>query len=337
MISLLLSTAVAIFKSRRALILENLALRHQIGILQRPGKRPRLKSVDRGLWVFLSRVYGEWKESLILVKPDTVVGWHKKGFRLYWKRKSRKQGRPRTTRHVIDLIRRMSRENPLWGSPKIHGELKKLGIVISQTSIGRYMIRPPGPPSQTWGTFLKNHLHNTVSIDFFTVPTISFKVLYVFLILSHERRRIIHFNITEYPSSRWTALQLMQAFPWDTAPKYLVRDRDGKYGREVLRAIHNLHIEDCPTARRSPWQNPYVERVIGSIRHECLDHMIILGEKHLRKVLREYFQYYHESRTHLGLDKDCPEHREIEPPEMGKIVAIPQVGGLHHRYTRKAA
>jgi transposase InsO family protein len=232
---------------------------------------------------------------------------------------------------------KLSLANPLWGAPRIHGELLKLGIDLAQSTISEYMARPRRPPSQTCKTFLRNHLGETASIDFFTVPTAPFRIRYVFLVLSHKRRRVIHFNVTEFPSATWTARQLIEAFPWDTAPKFLLRDRDSIYGHKVVGTIHNLCAEQVLAAARSPWQNPYVERVIGSIRRERLDHVIILNENHLRKILKEYFRYYTDARTHLGLAKDCPEPRMVEPPEMGRIVAIPPVGGLHHRYTRKAA
>jgi putative transposase len=230
---------------------------------------------------------------------------------------------------VRNLIRRMSRENPLWGAPKIHGELLKLGFEIGETTVAKYMVKPTKPRSQTWLTFLHNHTKEMVSIDFFTMPTATFQILYVFLVLSHDRRKVLHCNVTDSPSAAWTGRQLLQAFPWDTAPKYLLRDRDGIYGHEFQRAAHNLGLEQVKIAPKAPWQNPYVERLIGSIRRECLDHVIIFNENHLRRVLREYIRYYHKSRTHLGLGKDCPESRHVEPPVMGKIVAIPQVGGLH--------
>jgi transposase InsO family protein len=337
MVPLLLSLASSAFKSRRALVLENLALRHQLQVLQRSGKRPRFRPIDRGLWVLLSRLWAEWRGSLVLVKPDTVVCWHRMGFRLYWRWKSRKPGRPRVPKDVRDLIRRMSIENPTWGAPRIHGELLMLGIDIAEPTVSKYMVRPRKPPSQTWKTFLRNHVDDMVSIDFFTVPTATFRILYVLVILSHGRRRIVHFNVTESPSSAWTARQLIEAFPWDTAPRYLLRDQDKIFGLEFQRTVLNLGVEEIRISPHSPWQNPYVERVIGSIRRECLDHMIIFNEHHLLRVLRAYFRYYTESRTHLALAKDCPASRAVEPPKMGKIVAIPQVGGLHHRYTRKSA
>jgi transposase InsO family protein len=231
----------------------------------------------------------------------------------------------------------MSLENTLWGAPRIHGEILKLGIDVAQATVSRYMPRGRRPPSQSWKTFLKNHTAAIASSDFFTVPTATFRVLYVYLVLSHERRRVVHFNVTDSPTAQWTGRQLLQAFPWDTAPRFLLRDRDATYGPEFLRSVRNLGIEDVRTSPRSPWQNPYVERLIGSIRRECLDHVVIVNERHLRSVLREYLSYYSEARTHLGLEKDCPEPRATEPPEEGQVVALPRVGGLHHRYTRSAA
>jgi transposase InsO family protein len=231
----------------------------------------------------------------------------------------------------------MALENPLWGAPRIYGEILKLGLDVAQATVSRYMPRERRPPSQTWRTFLKNHATAIGSVDFFTVPTAAFRVLYVFVVLSHERRRVIHFNVTDSPTALWTGRQLVEAFPWDTAPRFLLRDRDAIYGPEFLRSARTLEIEDVRTSPRSPWQNPYVERLIGSIRRECLDHVVIVSENHLRHVLREYLGYYSEARTHLGLGKDCPEARAIEPPESGRVVALPRVGGLHHRYTRRAA
>jgi transposase InsO family protein len=231
----------------------------------------------------------------------------------------------------------MSRANPLWGAPRIHGELLKLGIDLSQATVGKYMIRPRRPPSPTWRAFLDNHFKDLISIDFFTVPTVSFRILFVFLVLSHDRRRILHFNVTAHPSAQWTGRQLLEAFPWDTAPRFLIRDRDGIYGNDFNRSVHALRIKQVLIAPRSPWKNPYVERVIGSIRRECLDHIIVFGESHLRRILRSYLHYYHGSRTHLALNKDAPQPRPIEPPAMGRIVEFPKVGGLHHRYSRQAA
>jgi transposase InsO family protein len=231
----------------------------------------------------------------------------------------------------------MSLANPLWGAPRIHGELLKLGIDIGQASVSKYMGKPRRTPTQSWRTFLVNHARDMVSIDFFTVPTATFRVLFVFLILDNARRRILHFNVTDEPTAEWTSQQIVEAFPWDTAPRYLIRDRDGSYGWEFDRRAALLKIDQVLISPHSPWQNPYVERAIGSIRRECLDHVVIFGERHLRRVLREYLDYYHRSRTHLGLRKDCPVHRAVEPPEMGPIHSEPFLGGLHHRYYRPAA
>jgi transposase InsO family protein len=337
MLTTILRIVASVFRSRRALVLENLALRHQIHVLLRSGGWRRLSSLDRSLWLLLSKIWEDWRAALLLVKPETVVRWHRQGLRLYWKRMSRARGRPRTPPGIRDLVARMACENPLWDAPRIHGKLLKLGLDVAQATVSKYLARPRRPPSQTWRTFLENHVKEMVSIDFFTVPTATFGVLYVFLVLSHERRRVVHFNVTDSPTAQWAGRQIVQAFPWDSAPRFLLRDRDAIYGPEFLRAVKNLRIEDIRIVPRAPWQNPYVERLIGSIRRECLDHVIILNEKHLRRVLREYLAYYSEARTHLGLSKDCPETRPVEPPQMGEVVAISQVGGLHHRYTRRAA
>jgi len=238
---------------------------------------------------------------------------------------------------VRRLIRTMSQANPLWGAPRIHGELLKLGIEISQASISKYMIRGGKPPSQAWRTFLENHVGELVSIDFLTVPTLSFRVLFVFVVLAHERRRVVHFNVTGSPTAEWTSLQILQAFPWDSAPRYLLRDRDCTYGQAFVRRVQAMGIKEVKIAPRSPWQNPFAERFVGTLRRDCLDHVIILNENHLRRIVRNYLGYYHDSRTHLSLEKDSPEPRTIEPLESGEIIALLQVGGLHHRYTRRAA
>jgi putative transposase len=231
----------------------------------------------------------------------------------------------------------MAAANSLWGAPRIHGELRKLGIEVSERTISRLLRRPRRPPSQTWRTFLTNHVATLVSIDFFTVSTLSGRVLFVFLLLAHHRRRIVHVNITEHPTSAWTAQQMIEAFPDDTAPRWLLRDRDAIYGDAFRRRIAGMGIGEVLSSPSSPWQNPYAERLIGSIRRECLDHVIVLGERHLRRVLAGYITYYHQSRTHLGLAKDTPNRRPIQPASAGRIVAMPEVGGLPHRYERCAA
>lgn len=324
-------------RSHRALMLENLALRHQLDVLKRNTKTPRLRNRDRVLWVILFRLWPDWRGSLAIVQPKTVVAWHRRGWRLYWRWRSRGRGRPKLSREVRELIRRISRENPLWGAPRIHGELLKLRYELSEATVAKYMLKGRKPSSPTWRTFIRNHLSEMVAIDFFTVPTLTFKTLYVFVILSLDRRRVLHVNVTDSPTAAWTSRQIVQAFPFDTAPRFLIRDRDKIYGEKVVGTVRAIGVEQVIISHKSPWQNGYVERVIGSIRRECLDHVIVLSERHLRRILSEYFEYYHEARTHLGLGKDSPVPREIESTVKGPVVAEPMVGGLHHRYYRKAA
>ena len=334
----LLSTLLVSFRTRLVLQTEILALRHQINLLQRSSKkRISLRASDRILWVWLSQLWSDWRSALIIVKPETVIRWHRQGFRLYWRLKSRHPGRPDAGREIRDLIRKMCVSNPTWGAPRIHGELLKLGIDVSQTTVSKYMVRRRKPPSQTWRTFLDNHVSQLASMDFFVVPTVRFRLLYVFLVLAHDRRRVLDFNVTAHPTAEWAAEQILQAFPWDTAPCYLLRDRDSIYGDMFHRQVRSMGMTEVLTAARSPWQNPYVERLIGSIRRECLDHIVVLDEESLRRTLRSYIEYYHDSRCHLALNKDSPEAREVQPPDKGGIVEIPKVGGLHHRYERRAA
>jgi transposase InsO family protein len=331
--------AVASFRSRAALQLEILALRHQICVLQRSVKRPKLSAADRLLWVGLSSVWSRWEAGLSVVKPNTVLGWHRHAFRLFWSWKipSGKVGRPSIACEVRDLIRTLSRENPLWGAPRIHGELLKLGINIGQASVGKYMVKLRKPPSQTWRTFLDNHLKTLVSVDFFVVPTIRFQILYVFLVLAHERRHIVHFAVTAHPTAEWTAQQMREAFPWDSAPQYLLRDRDRIFGKDFVDQVKAMGIKQVLSAPRAPWQRAYVERVIGTIRRECLDHVIVYSERSLYRHVAEFLEYYHRSRTHLALMKDSPEPRPVQPPDVGWIVSTPVMGGLHHHYERRAA
>ena len=336
---LLFQFLLAMFRSRQSLALENAALRHQLEVLLRNSSRPNLRWPDRAFWDILCLLWPDWRKALFIVQPDTVFKWHRQGFRLYWRwlSRPRRPGRPKIPLEVRNLIREMSLANPLWGAPRIHGELLKLGLDVCETTIANYMARHTRPPSQSWRTFLINHSKDIASIDFFTLPTATFRVLYVFLVLDNAKRRVLHFNVTQHPTAAWTGQQVVEALPWDTAPRYMIRDRDGIYGENFRRRVEAMGIEQVLTSPRSPWQNPYVERVIGSIRRECLDHMIIFNEQHLRRVLRQYLDYYHRSRTHLGLAKDCPVPRAVEPPEVGSIKSEPVLGGLHHRYFRQAA
>ena len=242
MLKLLLHAFVSGLRSQQQLALENLALRHQLEVLQRTAGRPRLRATDRALWVLLRRICHEWRRHLLVIQPDTVVRWHRLGWRLYWRRRSRRRrpGRPAAGSEVRALIRRLSLENPLWGAPRVHGELLKLGYELAEGTVAKYMVKQPGPPSQSWRTFVRNHLAEAVTIDFFTVPTATFRTLYVFLVLSLDRRRIVHFNVTESPTSDWIGLQLIQAFPFETAPRFLIRDRDGLYGDEVIQTIRRV-------------------------------------------------------------------------------------------------
>src|SRR5438309_4651665 len=296
-----LPTLSSILRSRAALQLENLALRHQIGVLQRSARRrPKLTSRDRLLWMCLSRLWSDWRSALAIVQPETVLAWHRAGFRLFWTWKVRRgqPGRPVISREVRDLIRKMCRENPGWGAPRIHGELLKLGIEIGETSVSKYMVRGRKPPSQTWRTFLENHAKNLVSVDFFTVPTLRFQVLYVFLVLAHDRRRILHFGVTAHPTAEWTAQQLRDAFPWDTSPRYLLRDRDRIFGDDFSKQVQDMAIQEVLSAPRSPWQRAYIERVIGTIRRACLDHVIVFNERSRYRHLRDFIEYYHRARPH---------------------------------------
>ena len=311
-----------------------------MAVLQRQARgRPRLRPGDRLFWAWLSRLWPGWRHALVIVKPDTVLRWHRRGFRLYWRWKSRSRGpgRPRIPRAVQALIRQMCHANPTWGAPRIHGELLKLGIQIAEATVGKYMVRRRPPPSQTWRTFLTNHVRQLVAVDFFVVPTLTFRVLFVFVVLAHDRRQILHVNVTGHPTAAWTAQQLRNAFPWDTAPRFLLRDRDGIYGEECRACLDAMEIDEVLTAARSPWQNPYVERLIGSMRRECIDHVLVLNERSLQRVLRSYIDYYQHWRTHLALGKDPPVRRAVEPAALGEVIARPHVGGLHHSYHRHAA
>jgi hypothetical protein len=328
-----------ICRGHRAVALENLALRQQLAVLTRTVKRPELRPRDRLFWILLSKGWREWRTALVVVQPDTVVRWHRQWLRGQWARRSRRSrpGRPNTDVAVRTLVATMAEANPLWGAPRIHGELVKLGIAVSERTVSRLLRRRRRPPSQTWRTFLTNHVATLVSMDFFTVPTLTGRVLFVLVLLGHERRRIVHVNITEHPSAVWTAQQMIEAFQEDNAPRWLLRDRDAIYGDVFRRRVASMGIGEVVSSPSSPWQNPYAERLIGSIRRECLDYVIVLGERHLRRLLAAYLTYYHGARTHLALEKDAPTSRRVQPPMEGHVVAFPEVGGLHHRYERRAA
>ena len=325
---------VGLLRSRASLEAECMALRQQINVLRRTApRRPRFGNIDRLVFVGLYRLFPSVRDALRIVQPETVIRWHRTGFRAYWRWKSRRRGgRPTMSGEIRRLIRAMSLANPLWGAPRIHGELLKLGIDIGQTSVAKYMARRRRPPSQGWRTFLRNHADGIAAMDLFVVPTISFRLLYGLLILRHDRRRILWMGVTAHPTAEWIARQVVEACGWEPVPSYILRDRDQAYGKAFTRRICAMGIRDRPTAPRSPWQNAYAERLIGSIRRECTDHIVVLGEQHLRHILLSYLNYYNTLRTHLSLGKDAPVPRAVQA--LGRIVATPILGGLHHQYHR---
>ena len=327
-------TLVDLMRARATLEAEIWVLRQQINVLRRAAPRRQSFSIfDRLIFVGLYRLFPKACDALAIVKPDTIIRWHRAGFRAYWRWKSRRRGgRPTVPPDIRKLIHEMSIANPLWGEPRIHGELLKLGIEIGQTSVAKYMARRRGPPSQGWKTFLRNHADGIAAMDLFVVPTISFRLLYGLLIVRHGRRQIVWLGVTAHPTAEWIANQITEAFGWERAPHYLIRDRDRAYGNVFIRRLRLMGIRDRPTSPRSPWQNGYAERLIGSIRRECLDHVVVFGERHLRHVLLSYLKYYNEVRTHLSLEKDAPVSRAVE--RAGSILCRPVLGGLHHQYVR---
>jgi transposase InsO family protein len=329
-----LGTLLLLFRSRSRLQVEILALRQQLIVLRRTApKRVRLRALDRLLFVLLYRLWPGILDSVIVIRPDTIVRWHRRGFRALWWWKSRRRlGRPGIAKDMRDLIREISRANPLWGAPRVHGELLKLGIEVSQSTVAKYMLRIRRPPSQSWRTFLHNHAGAIVSIDLFVVPTIALRMLFGFVVLHHGRRQLVHVGVTAHPTAEWLSHQISEAFPWDRAPRHLIRDRDGAFGEIFKQRLHAMGIRDRPTAPRSPWQNAYVERLIGSIRRECLDHLIIVDKRHLRKLLRDYADYYNGLRTHLSLNKDTPLGRPVQ--SHGVLRQPPHFSGLHHSFVR---
>jgi putative transposase len=329
----------ALFSGSAAIALENLALRHQLAVHQRSVRRPRLSRWDRILWVWLTRIWTGWRSSLVIVQPATVLAWHRQGFRLYWGWKSKPHlvGRPKLAAEIRLLIRQMARDNPTWGRRRVQAELALLGYTVAELTVAKYMHRRTSPwPSPTWRAFLHAHLREIVAVDFFLVPTLTFRLLFVFVVLRHDRRELLHVNVTDHPTAVWTARQLVQAFPDDSAPTFLLRDRDAIYGEEFGTRVKYLGVREVLTAPRAPWQNPLVERVIGSIRRECLDQVVILNAAHLQRLLRAYVAYYNTVRPHQALEQNAPRPRTVQPPALGRVVAIPQVGGLHHLYQRAA-
>lgn len=325
----------------RELLLEVLALRHQLCVLQRKLPKPRFSPGDRWLWAWISKQWREWKRACVLVKPETVIRWHRLGFRLFWKWKSRKRtGRPTIDPRTIGLIRRLAKENPTWGGSRIHGELAKLGVLVSEATVHRYAPKPPPTPkqSQSWKTFLENHREVITAMDYIVVPTWNFKLLYALVIVKHGRRLVTHVNVTAHPTAEWVKQQLREAFPFDELPKYLIHDRDAVFC-SLCGFIRSFGIKPKMISFRSPWQNGTCERMMGTLRRELLDHVIVRNEDHLRRLLRDFVRYYHEDRPHLSLAKDTPKGRPVERPPNGtfEVKAHSRLGGLHHRYTWRDA
>src|SRR5664279_2949003 len=334
-----LGCVVGAFRSREDIILENLALRQQLLALHAQRPRRRLTASHKLFWVVLRKLWARWKEPLILVTPRTVGGWHRAGFRLYWKWLSRARstgGRKPVSKEIRALIFQMVAENPTWGAPRIHGELLNLGFDLSEPTVSRWVRRAPRPPdpARRWLTFLKNHREAIAAMDFFTVPTLTFGVLYCFFVIGHDRRKILHFNVTRYPNALWVVQQLREAWAYQQPHRFLLFDRDAKFGAEVVSAVRDIGSEPTRMAFRSPWQNGVAERWVGSCRRDLLDHVILLNERHLKRLMSLYLRYYHEDRTHLGLGKDTPVGRVAASvsPSGKKIISLPRLGGLHHRY-----
>jgi transposase InsO family protein len=329
-----LAVLAGLFKSKMRLEAEDAVLRQQLIVLRRRlHGRVRLKNSDRWFFILLYRWFPSMLQVLTIIRPETLIRWHRSGVRRYWRWKSRSLGgRPQIEAGLRALIRQMSMENPLWGAPRIHGELLKLGFEVAQSSVAKYMVKRRGPPGQGWLTFLRNHAPDIAAMDFFVVPTIGFDLLYAFVVVRLDRRDLVLINVTRNPTAEWVARQITEAFPWDEAPQYLIRDRDRIYGAIVTRRLRAMGIRDKPTAAASPWQNGFAERLIGSIRRECLDHVVVFGEAHLRRILRSYSRYYNDIRTHRSLDKDAPVSRPVQ--RAGSIKSFAILGGLHHRYAR---
>ena len=339
LLRLLTAVSVGFFRSRRDLLLENLALRQQLAVLTQRHPQPRLTVPDRLFWLVLSRFWSGWKHALLVVQPETVVRWHRAGFKLYWTWLSRhrsRAGRKCVSRELRELIFSMVAENPTWGASRIHGELKMLSFDLSERTVLRWMRKAQRnpEPAKRWAAFLSNHREAIAAMDFFTVPTLAFGVLYCFFVITHDRRQILHFNVTRHPTSAWVSQQLRETFPYDFAPRYLIHDRDAAFSAEVLTTAKTLGIESIRTSFKSPWQNGFAERFVGNCRRDLLDHVIVLNERHLKRLMNEYVRYYHDDRTHLGLEKQTPAGRErAEGTTVGaKVVSMPRLGGLHHRY-----
>ena len=345
MIDLILSLLAGLrvfVRSRGDLALEIVALRQQVAVLKRKCPRPPLATHDRLFWIALRRLWPGWKHVLVIVNPDTVVGWHRTAFRWYWRWRSwRRRGRLRITPELRTRIRRLAQENPSWGAPKIHGELLKLGFDLCERTVARYLrsVRRSGDPAKNWLTFLENHREVIVALDFFTVPTITFQLLYCLFVIHHGRREILHCNVTRHPTAEWTLQQLREAFPDAMGCRYVILDHDSKFDRGVTDFLKATGLKVKRTGIQSPWQNGLAERWVGSCRRELLDHIIAINEAHLLQLLGAHVTYHHEDRIHDALDKDTPKPRAIEPrpSPTAEVISMPRLGGLHHRYAWREA
>jgi putative transposase len=338
----LIAAVRVFFRSRQDTAIEILALRQQVAVLKRKRPRPKLNAFDRLFWTILRRMWSRWAGVLVIVKPETVVGWHRAGFRLYWRwRSGPRVGRPKITGEIRVLIRRLAEENHDWGAPKIQGELQKLGFEVSERTVARYLrgLRRRGDPGKRWLTFLANHREVIAAFDFFTVPTLTFKLLYCFFVIEHGRRRILHFNVTRHPTAEWVVQQLRETFPEAGPYRYVILDRDAKFDSSVITFLQSTGLTPKRTSVQAPWQNGISERWVGSCRREMLDHVIALNEEHLRRLIRAYVSYYHQDRIHDSLEKDSPNCRPVEykPSPTAVVISNPRVGGLHHRYSWREA
>jgi transposase InsO family protein len=335
---LILALIRAILLSRTSLALENLALRQQVATLKQSVPRHRIRLRDRIYWLVLRRLWSGWRDTILIVRPATVVAWYRQGFRLFWRWRSRgTPGRPPITAEVRELIRRLSTENRFWGAPRIQAELDRLGHRVAKSTVERYMVRHRGPPSGTWRAFLRNHAGEILACDFFLVPTATFKTLIGFVVIELGRRRIVACDMTAHPTAGWAASVVRRAvLAAGGRARYLLRDRDSIYGEVFKAAMRSVGLRQVVTAYHAPLQNAFAERVIGTIRRECLDHLIVMGEGHARGILDEYVRYYNEDRTHQALGAESPVPGFAERAGSGPIESIPYLGGLHHGYRRAA-
>jgi transposase InsO family protein len=323
-------------RSRADLVAENVMLRQQLIVLKRQVKRPQLTNLDRIRLVLAARCTQFWQQALFIVQPETLLRWHRDLIRRYWRRKSRNKGRkPRIDPETIALIRKMAKENHLWGAERLRGELLKLGVRVSKRTIQKYMPKMCREPSQTWATFLKNHAADIWAADFTVVHDLLFRPWYIFVVIELQTRRIVHTAVTRSPTDDWTAQQLREATPWGKGPKYLIRDRDDKYGPLFSNVAKSTGIKVLKTPVRAPKANAICERFIGSLKRECLDHMLTLHSRHLCHNVRAYMDYYNHARPHQGIGQRLPaQFPQTYSPSSGPITTKPVLGGLHHAYSR---